>query len=61
VVVAASSGFGVERGDGGKLIDVKAGLNDGWTRGSMTWLLWKRWWAAPASELFGDCLRGGAQ
>jgi hypothetical protein len=61
VVVAAGSGFEEEHGDGGKLIDVEAGPNDDCTRRSMTWWLWKRWRAAPASELFGDCSRGGAR
>jgi hypothetical protein len=59
VVVAAGSGFGEERGDSGKLIDVEVGLDGGWTRrSSMRWPL-NRWQAAPASELFGDCSRGG--
>jgi hypothetical protein len=59
VVVAAGLGFGEERGDGGKLINIEAGPYGGWTRrSSMRWP-WKRWRAALTAELFGDCSRGG--
>jgi hypothetical protein len=59
VVVVASLGFGEERGDGGKLIDVEEGPDGGWTRRSLMRWLWKRLRAAPASELFSDCSQGG--
>jgi hypothetical protein len=59
VVVVAGSGFGEERGNGGKLIDVEAASDGGWTSRSLTRWPWKRYQAAPASELFGDCMRGG--
>jgi hypothetical protein len=59
VVVAVGSGFGEERGDGGKLIDIEVSLDGVWmTRSLMRWL-WKRWRAARASKLFGNCSRGG--
>jgi hypothetical protein len=58
VVMAVGSGFGEERGDSGKLIDVKASPNGGWMRRSSTRWPWKRWWAALPLELYGDCSRG---
>jgi hypothetical protein len=46
VVVAAGSRFREECGDNGKLIDVEASPDGGWSRrSSMRWP-WKRWWAA---------------
>jgi hypothetical protein len=51
--------FREERGDGGKLIDIKAGSDGSRKRWSSTRWPWKRWWAVPASELFGDCSPGG--
>jgi hypothetical protein len=46
VVVAAGSRFREECGDNGKLIDVEASPDGGWSRrSSMRWP-WKRWRAA---------------